>query len=311
MSESATALLPADLRVLERGWLSSNSVLMLGDARGAVLVDTGYCSHVQQTEALVQHALDAAGEELRLIVNTHLHSDHCGGNARLAEVHGCPVLIPPGQFEAIGAWDEARLSYEPTGQRCPRFKADGVLLPDTVLEHAGREWQVLAAPGHDPDAVLLFDPVSGVLISADALWEHGFGIVFPEIDGESGFDEVEQSLDLIASLPVRLVIPGHGPIFTDAAAALAEARSRLSFFRQHPDRHARHAAKALLMFHLLEMGSTNRAALLSWLFATPIHVRMWRRYFDTESLQAWTEGLILDLQKAGVIRLEGEVIACS
>eukprot|EP01034_Spumella_vulgaris_P013337 gene13337-17005_t len=63
---------------------------MLADPGGAVLVDTGYCTHAAQTEALVGHALDAAGEKLRLIVNTHLHSDHCGGNARLTETHGCP-----------------------------------------------------------------------------------------------------------------------------------------------------------------------------------------------------------------------------
>lgn len=310
MNEAAAALLPADLRVLERGWLSSNSILMHGDPRGAVLVDTGYCTHVAQTEALVQHALDAAGEKLRLIVNTHLHSDHCGGNARMVVVHGCPVLVPPGQFDAVQAWDDGQLSYEPTGQQCPRFKADGILQPGTVLEQAGREWQVMAAPGHDPDAVLLFNRASGVLISADALWEHGFGIVFPEIDGQSGFDEVEQSLDLIASLPVRAVVPGHGPVFGDVAAALAEARSRLAFFRQYPDRHARHAAKALLMFHMLELGTSSRTDLMSWLERTPIHTSMWQRYFGDKSVYAWTEELIEDLARTGVLQLDGEMIRC-
>jgi glyoxylase-like metal-dependent hydrolase (beta-lactamase superfamily II) len=42
---------------------------------------------------------------------------------------------------------------------------------------------VLAAPGHDPHMVMLFNRERGILISADALWEHGFGAIFPEIEG--------------------------------------------------------------------------------------------------------------------------------
>lgn len=308
MSAATAALLPADLRVLERGWLSSNSVLMTSDQRGAVVVDTGYCSHVGQTEVLVGHALAQAGERLRLIVNTHLHSDHCGGNARLSQLHGCPVLIPPGQYDAVQAWDEERLSYRATGQHCPRFKADGVMQPGAVLEQGGRQWEVLAAPGHDPDAVMLFDRSTGILISADALWEHGFGIVFPEIDGESGFDEVEQSLDRIASLPVRLVVPGHGAVFSDVAAALSEARSRLAFFRQHPERHSRHAAKALLVFHMLEVMAVTRVELQAWLDRTPLYIAMWRRYFSAIPLQTWGEQLVDELGKAGALRIDGDVI---
>ena len=45
------------------------------------VVDTGYCIHAEQTLALVEAALQ--GAPLQRIVNTHLHSDHCGGNALL------------------------------------------------------------------------------------------------------------------------------------------------------------------------------------------------------------------------------------
>lgn len=306
---AAAQLLPPDLRLLERGWLSSNSLLMSGDPRGAVIVDTGYCTHKEQTLELVRSAL-APGESLRLIVNTHLHSDHCGGNAHLSAAFGCPIWVPPGHLEAARAWDEDTLSYRATGQRCERFAPARALLPGDLLEQAGRQWQVLAAPGHDPHSLILFEPDAGVLLSADALWEHGFGIVFPEIDGSGGFDEVEETLDLIASLAVRVVVPGHGPAFTEIADALREARSRLDFFRRHPSRHTRHAAKALIAYHLLETGSCSEQELLNWLERTPIHRAMWERHFAETPLLEWTGELLNDLEKAGTLTRRGASISC-
>ena len=122
-----------------------------------------------------------------------------------------------------------------------------------------RDWQVLAAPGHDPQSVMLFDARHGVLISADALWENGFGVVFPELEGEAAFDDVAHVLDLIEALPVRCVIPGHGAPFTDVAGALQRARSRLAGFRADPARHLRHGAKVLLKYHLMEEQRTGPA----------------------------------------------------
>ena len=55
----ATPALPPEITVFERGWLSSNNVLFTGPD-GAALVDSGYCSHAQQTVALVRSALDDA-----------------------------------------------------------------------------------------------------------------------------------------------------------------------------------------------------------------------------------------------------------
>ena len=63
-------------------------------------------------------------------------------------------------------------------------------------------------PGHDPHSVILFDPREGVLISADALWENGFGIVFPELEGVSAFVDVATVFDLIESLGAPSRFPG-------------------------------------------------------------------------------------------------------
>ena len=64
------SLLPPQIRVLERGWLSSNNILIQG-ANNAALIDSGYCLHAPQTLALIDATLQ--GKPLTLLLNTHLH----------------------------------------------------------------------------------------------------------------------------------------------------------------------------------------------------------------------------------------------
>ena len=91
------------------------------------------------------------------------------------------------------AWDEAALSFGATGQSCPRFRVDALLQPGTEVQLGDRLWQVHGAPGHDSHSVILFEPHCRLLLSADALWERGFGVVFPELVGEEGFAAVGQT----------------------------------------------------------------------------------------------------------------------
>jgi glyoxylase-like metal-dependent hydrolase (beta-lactamase superfamily II) len=301
---AGTQGLPPGITVFERGWLSANNVLFHGAGRTA-LVDSGYVTHAGQTVALVGQAL--AERPLDLLLNTHLHSDHCGGNAALqAQYPAVETLIPPGQAEHVRHWDPVALTYVPTGQQCPRFRMDSLVQPKSEILLAERIWQVHGAPGHDPHSVVLFEPVSRVLISADSLWANGFGIVFQELEGQEAFDEVGTTLDLIESLEPRIVIPGHGPVFTDFDAALAAARRRLDSFVKDPMRHAAHAAKVLLKFKLLELQRQRMSDLQRWAAATPYVEMVHRLWFSSLTLPAWIEQLADFLVNSGAARREGE-----
>ena len=296
---TAAALLWPEITVLERGWLSANNYLFQGP-EGAAIVDTGYHCHSAQTVALVQSALGAA--PLDRILNTHLHSDHCGGNDALQQAYSeVQTWIPPGEAAAIRAWDESQLSYQPTGQQCPQFRADALLKPGTEIQLGGRPWQVHAAPGHDPHSVILFEPEQRLLISADALWENGFGVVFPELEGVRAFEDVAATLDIIASLQPAMVLPGHGPVFTNVDAALHEARRKLAGFVADPRKHARYAAKVLLKYKLLEWQSTTLANAHRWAAQTPYFQTLHTRYFAEDTLPEWVQTLIQDLERSGAV----------
>lgn len=303
-----TPPLPPDVTVLERGWLSSNNILVHAPGgEAAALVDSGHVTHAEQTVALLRQAL--RGARLERLLNTHLHSDHCGGNAAVVAAFGpLPSAVPPGSFDAVRDWDEARLSYRDTGQRCQRYVADEALSPGSPVVLGGRPWEVIAAPGHDPDAVMLFDARHGLLVSGDALWENGFGVVFPELDGAPAFDEVAAVLAQIERLPVATVVPGHGAPFSDVRGALARAHSRLASWRAAPRKHLRHAAKVMLKYHLMEEREQTLPALLAWAEATPL----WQRLFarggrdEADSLPSWCTALVGELVAGGALAREGE-----
>lgn len=278
---AASAAVPSTIRVLERGWVSSNNVLLFDDDHSATLVDTGYVTHSEQTLQLVRYALD--GRRLARIINTHLHSDHCGGNALLSRELSATIAIPPGHAEAVERWDDATLGFSACGQACDRFNFDAVVRPGECLMMGGSEWQSVASPGHDPHSIVLWNGDDRTLISADALWEHGFGAIFPEVEGESGFAEQRAILELISELKPRLVIPGHGAPFTEVNQALGRAFARLDALEASPERNARSVIKTLLKFHLLIVRNVALEELIQrcggWHYARIINERYFRLPF--------------------------------
>jgi glyoxylase-like metal-dependent hydrolase (beta-lactamase superfamily II) len=294
------SLLPAAIEVFERGWLSSNNILFKGDS-GTTLVDSGYVTHAAQTLALVRHSLQ--DRPLERLINTHLHSDHCGGNAALQAHYRPRTSIPAAEAAKVDAWNEDALSFKATGQQCPRFSFDDTIATGERLVLGDMRWQALAAPGHDPHSLILWCADEGILISADALWENGFGVIFPELDSHSGFAEARATLELIASLPVRLVIPGHGAPFTGVKAALARAFSRLDYLSGDPVRNFQNAVKVLLKFLLLERRQLELSEIAQLLLDMPLCVRANRRFLQQQPVEL-SQWAVNQLVRAGAARIE-------
>jgi len=118
---------------------------------------------------------------------------------------------------------------------------------------------MLAAPGHDMGALVFYNPEHRILISGDALWQNGYGFVMPRAMDSDALPATRATLDMIAALDVRTVIPGHGEVFTDVAAALERAYQRTAAFEADDERVARHALKVVLTFSLLARRSLRLA----------------------------------------------------
>ena len=259
------------IQVFERGWLSSNNVLCVGTGN-STLVDTGYVDHAAQTVELVQSALS---RPLTSIVNTHLHSDHCGGNAALQRIFpAVETWVPAPSFDVVKRWDGDALTYAVTGQSCPPFSATQRYQAGDLLRMGDSDWRAYPAMGHDPDAMLLFDAEHRILISGDALWGNGLGVMFPELDEADAFDAALGTLDHIKTLDPLFVIPGHGAVFTDVGDAIGRAERRIKQWQSAPDSHYLYGLKVLVKFKLLSAQQITMGDLIAWAERTPYLQRL-------------------------------------
>ena len=231
----AGVALPVDLQVLARGWMHGNVVVIRG-ARPA-LVDTGYHTGVAKVEAAFEAFVGKRPKDaLSVIALTHTHSDHAGGVAHLSQGAAVPVVAHADTARMVNAWDTRGMWLDDTGQQLPRYRVTQAVRHGEQVQLGDRPWRVVETPGHATGGIAWHDPATGVLICGDALWEDGFGILNPWLDGPGVFDDAARALDHIEATGASVVIPGHGAPFDDVSSALARARSRLAYLSSHPQR---------------------------------------------------------------------------
>jgi glyoxylase-like metal-dependent hydrolase (beta-lactamase superfamily II) len=294
--------LPPQMHVFVRDWLSANQVV-LRSRDGGVVIDSGYGKHVPLTLALVASRQGLDGAPLAKLVNTHCHSDHMGGNAALHRAYGCTIAVPAGEAPLIAAWDQRALLLEYAGQRAERFTVTEALQPGSTHLWGDLAWRVLGAPGHDMAAVVFFNDEHRILISGDALWQNGYGFVMPPDIDKDALPATRATLDLIANLHVRYVVPGHGEPFEDVAPALARAYRRTEAFEADPLRLARHALKVVLVFALLDRERMLLADMPDYVERVEMFRDFNARYFKLTPATLARQ-LVDDLERVGAVRFE-------
>ncbi len=303
--------IPSHLRVIERGWLNCNQILLLdpnGDEN--ILIDSGYSTNAEATLNLLQEPAHLGNAKLSRVINTHCHSDHMGGNAAVQRKYGCTITIPAGEARHLRPWDAQAIWMGYADQYAEPFEFDAVMHAGDTFEGGGLTWQVLAAPGHDMDALVFWCESERVLITGDALWQNGLGFVFPQALAEGSnplIDAALQALTVIEQCDAAIIIPGHGAPFGTAGgaeipAAIARARSRLQAFALDPAKNARHVMKVMFVFALLHRQSMRVADVPAYLATVPCYADLNKfLQLSNDEIAAW---LVTDLVRAGAIAVE-------
>ena len=178
------------------------------------------------------------------VLNSHTHFDHVGGNAEFERVLALDTAYTRanrGGFshEALlgEVAPEAFCRPLPAGIDAAAYHsrpwtATAFIQDAHRIDLGGRTLDVLASPGHTPDAVALFDDRAGLLFTGDTFYEGTVWLFVPE----TSLAAYAASVNRLAALVPRLkkVLPAHNGA-SAAPERLTELREAVATMRSRPD----------------------------------------------------------------------------
>lgn len=162
-----------------------------------VIVDTGTGQNMDYILKSIQEAGKDV-DELSLIVNTHNHYDHVGGN----HYFNLKVAMHANDAVALEKGDEDALLATMFGESIEKMKVD-IKLEEGDKIH---DFEVLLTPGHTSGSICLYD--GKTLISGDTVFSGGG---FGRVDLGGDMNEMRKSLERLKKLDIEYLLPGHGP----------------------------------------------------------------------------------------------------
>ncbi|AUX21869.1 uncharacterized protein SOCEGT47_023650 [Sorangium cellulosum] len=303
--------LPPHITFLQRGVLNSNSVVVHApDA--FLLFDTGYCTGAPALERAVVEQAGRSLAELAMIVNTHAHPDHTGGNAYLQERSRCEIVTSDIDRMLIESGDPVTLMRDWADLQCPSFQVTRAVRPGETLAFGGAEFVVIDGSGHAAGEVSYYCARDKLLICGDLLWQSGFSNVVPLVEGIGGLARHERSLAALRALDVEIAIPGHGPLLVGRDAVrqrIDDSIETIRFYRAHRDRWASTVLKSFVIMHVLAAERATRGAFVARCERSPWFREQAARFFPGQ--ERLLDALVDDLLGKRILRAEHDQLTCA
>ncbi|AZU60286.1 MBL fold metallo-hydrolase [Neobacillus mesonae] len=232
----------------ERKFPSANMILIKDQL--PILIDTGFGSNAHETEQLMKEA-GVTPEELQLIVNTHYHSDHVGGNFHLQNNYGVKIAAHKWDADLINSCDPESCNAEWLDQPVEPYRVDIKLSDNDEIYTGSRTLKVLHTPGHTLGHISLYEPEEEILICGDLFHKNDVGWLNIFREGVASIQRSMESLNRLSQLRIRQAYSGHGPQIDYPLAAIDAARKRFEKWLKAPEKISWHACKRIFAFTLI------------------------------------------------------------
>jgi glyoxylase-like metal-dependent hydrolase (beta-lactamase superfamily II) len=187
------------------------SYLIVG-TKQAVLFDTGM--GIADMRSLVSRMTSRP----IVVLNSHTHNDHVGGNWQFEFVFGMDTAFT--RANAKGSREDAQSelgagmicgdlpkAFSAANYATKPWKISMVVHDGFKINLGGRTVEIIGTPGHTPDAICLFDRANGLLFTGDTYYPAPIWLYRPETD----MDAYVASVKKIAALEpqVKVVLGAH------------------------------------------------------------------------------------------------------
>lgn len=280
----AVAEILDNLFFVERGYLNGNHFIYRSDE--PVLVDPA---------------------RVRLIINTHCHCDHVGGNKVIQDASECDIAVHRIGKHFIDTRDGWSTWWRYFIQEADFFKCSRGLSDGDLVALGPHEFQVIHTPGHAIDGIVLYNSKEKLLISSDTLWENDMAVMNVRVEGSGALFAMKESLEKLAHLDVNIVYPGHGAPFSDICTALARAGKRLQGFLENRQNVGNDLIKKIIVYTLMMKRRVEEETFFQYLMSTPWFVETADLYFDGDYQGKYEEIITSFLRRGIVTRSKGKL----
>jgi glyoxylase-like metal-dependent hydrolase (beta-lactamase superfamily II) len=289
-----------DLFFIERGFLNGNHFVFRSEK--PILIDTAYIADFQETAGLIAQ-LDLSLSDVQLIISTHCHCDHIGGNKQIQDQSGCDIALHKIGKYFIDTRNDWATWWGYYGQEAAFFDCTIELNDGDVLAIGPYEFAVMHTPGHAAEGIVLYNRKERLLISSDTLWKNDMAVMTLQIEGSAAPFHMLESLEKLASLDVRMLYPGHGPPFGDIHKALTRTRKRLNHFLNHRDQMGLDLLKKIIIYTLMMRKTVAEDLFFNDLMQTRWYKETVDLYFNAE-YQTIYDAIMNDFQKRGIVKTQ-------
>jgi glyoxylase-like metal-dependent hydrolase (beta-lactamase superfamily II) len=242
-----------------------------------------------------------------LIVNTHCHCDHIGGNKIVQDRSSCEIAVHRIGKYFIDSRDDWSTWWRYYHQEAAFFDCTRAVEDGDVLWIGPHAFKVIYTPGHASDGIVLYNVEEKVLISSDTLWEEDMAAITIRVEGSTACFSLMQSMEKLERLDVRVVYPGHGKPFTDMASAIAKTKKRLEAYLRDQRKVGNDQLKKIIIYTLLMKRRVEEASFFDLLMTTNWYPETVDLYFDGKYRPKYDE-IMKGFSRRGIIKIrDGEL----